>query len=83
MIGAGPTGLGAATRLNQHGLKDWLIIDQVLDAVEVSACTSCNRCPAIIPLHCSQDWSDSLALALHSQSARLLPLLHSKPSSTI
>lgn len=28
MIGAGPTGLGAATRLNQHGLKDWLLIDQ-------------------------------------------------------
>eukprot|EP00891_Asterochloris_glomerata_P009369 jgi/Astpho2/9369/Aster-01639 len=28
VIGAGPTGLGAATRLNQHGLKDWLLIDQ-------------------------------------------------------
>lgn len=30
IIGAGPTGLGAATRLNQHGLKDWLIIDKVM-----------------------------------------------------
>ena len=29
MVGAGPTGLGAATRLNQHGIKDWLLIDQV------------------------------------------------------
>ena len=29
VVGAGPTGLGAATRINQHGLKDWLIIDQV------------------------------------------------------
>lgn len=29
VVGAGPTGLGAATRLNQHGIKDWLIIDQV------------------------------------------------------
>ena len=28
VIGAGPTGLGAATRLHQHGLKDWLLIDQ-------------------------------------------------------
>lgn len=29
VVGAGPTGLGAATRLNQHGIKDWLLIDQV------------------------------------------------------
>lgn len=29
IIGAGPTGLGAATRLNQHGNKDWLLVDQV------------------------------------------------------
>lgn len=28
VIGAGPTGLGAATRLQQHGLTDWLIIDK-------------------------------------------------------
>ena len=32
IIGAGPTGLGAATRINQHGHKDWLIIDQVKPA---------------------------------------------------
>ena len=25
----GPTGLGAATRLHQHGLKDWLLVDKV------------------------------------------------------
>ena len=29
VVGAGPTGLGAATRLQQHGLKDWLLIDKV------------------------------------------------------
>ena len=29
IVGAGPTGLGAASRLHQHGLKDWLIIDKV------------------------------------------------------
>ena len=29
VVGAGPTGLGAATRLEQHGLKDWLLIDKV------------------------------------------------------
>lgn len=29
VIGAGPTGLGAATRLHQHGSKDWLLVDQV------------------------------------------------------
>lgn len=29
IVGAGPTGLGAATRLQQHGHTDWLLIDQV------------------------------------------------------
>lgn len=29
VIGAGPTRLGAATRLHQHGSKDWLLVDQV------------------------------------------------------
>ena len=28
VVGAGPTGLGAATRLHQHGKTDWLLIDQ-------------------------------------------------------
>jgi len=27
VIGAGPTGLGAATRLNQHGIVDWVLIE--------------------------------------------------------
>jgi protoporphyrinogen oxidase len=38
VVGAGPTGLGAATRLHQHGLKDWLIIDQAEEAGGL-ACT--------------------------------------------
>lgn len=29
IVGAGPTGLGAATRLEQHGLNNWLIVDKV------------------------------------------------------
>lgn len=29
ILGAGPTGLGAATRLNQHGHDDWMVVDQV------------------------------------------------------
>lgn len=29
IVGGGPTGLGAATHLEQHGVKDWLLIDQV------------------------------------------------------
>jgi hypothetical protein len=29
ILGAGPTGLGAATRLHQRGHKDWCLIDQV------------------------------------------------------
>ena len=29
IVGAGPTGLGAATRLEQHGLSNWLIVDKV------------------------------------------------------
>lgn len=29
VIGSGPTGLGAATRLQQHGYQDWLTVDQV------------------------------------------------------
>ena len=28
VVGAGPTGLGAATRLHQHGKTDWLLVDQ-------------------------------------------------------
>lgn len=34
IVGAGPTGLGAATRLQQHGRTDWLLIDQVRCCVE-------------------------------------------------
>jgi hypothetical protein len=29
IIGSGPTGLGAATRLNQLGHPSWLLVDQV------------------------------------------------------
>lgn len=28
IIGSGPTGLGAATRLHQHGHKDWILVDK-------------------------------------------------------
>lgn len=31
VLGAGPTGLGAATRLQQHGKTDWFMIDAVSD----------------------------------------------------
>lgn len=31
IIGAGPTGLGAATRLHQLGYDNFLLIDKVLD----------------------------------------------------
>lgn len=33
VVGAGPTGLGAATRLHQHGLQDWLLIDKVYSVI--------------------------------------------------
>lgn len=36
IVGAGPTGLGAATRIQQHGLRDWLIIDQVTCTQSIS-----------------------------------------------
>lgn len=36
VVGAGPTGLGAATRLNQHGCKNWLLIDKVRFCVSAS-----------------------------------------------
>jgi protoporphyrinogen oxidase len=38
IIGAGPTGLGAATRLNQLGHKDWLLVDAFQEAGGL-ACT--------------------------------------------
>jgi len=38
IVGGGPTGLGAATRLNQHGKTDWLLIDRVDEAGGL-ACT--------------------------------------------
>lgn len=42
VVGAGPTGLGAATRLNQHGIKDWLLIDQVQARKPLPAIASCD-----------------------------------------
>lgn len=38
IVGAGPTGLGAATRIQQHGLTDWLIIDQARFFADVRLC---------------------------------------------
>jgi cation diffusion facilitator CzcD-associated flavoprotein CzcO len=38
IIGAGPTGLGAATRLNQHGKSNWLLVDAFEEAGGL-ACT--------------------------------------------
>ena len=38
VVGAGPTGLGAATRLNQLGYKDWMLIDK-FDEPGGLACT--------------------------------------------
>eukprot|EP01035_Chromulina_nebulosa_P048232 gene48232-65431_t len=32
IIGAGPTGLGAAIRLNQYKFEDWLLIDSFAEA---------------------------------------------------
>ena len=37
-VGAGPTSLGAATRLHQHGKTDWLLINQAAEP-EGLACT--------------------------------------------
>ncbi|KAF8067290.1 cyclin-C1-1 [Scenedesmus sp. PABB004] len=39
ILGAGPTGLGAATRLHQHGHCDWLLLDQAAEAGGL-ACTA-------------------------------------------
>eukprot|EP01024_Parvocaulis_polyphysoides_P055160 TRINITY_DN5621_c0_g2_i3.p2 TRINITY_DN5621_c0_g2~~TRINITY_DN5621_c0_g2_i3.p2 ORF type:complete len:328 (-),score=46.41 TRINITY_DN5621_c0_g2_i3:56-1039(-) len=39
IIGAGPTGLGAASRLTQHDYQDWLLIDKRDDAGGL-ACTA-------------------------------------------
>mmetsp|Transcript_14864 Transcript_14864/g.41789 ORF Transcript_14864/g.41789 Transcript_14864/m.41789 type:complete len:519 (+) Transcript_14864:99-1655(+) len=38
IVGAGPTGLGAATRLNQNGFQDWKLIDQAPEPAGL-ACT--------------------------------------------
>lgn len=32
IVGAGPTGLGAAARMHQHGAEDWLLIDAAPEA---------------------------------------------------
>ena len=32
VLGAGPCGLGAATRLHQHGEDNWVLIDQAPEA---------------------------------------------------
>jgi len=64
ILGSGPTGLGAATRLNQLGHDDWLIIDQVrlyvqMNTLSLSLCvrvaspysTCAQACPASQPEH--------------------------------
>lgn len=38
VLGAGPTGLGAATRLHQRGVEDWLLVDAFQEAGGL-ACT--------------------------------------------
>lgn len=38
ILGSGPTGLGAATRIHQHGRTDWLMLDQAEEAGGL-ACT--------------------------------------------
>ena len=38
VLGAGPTGLGAATRLHQHGEADWLLLEAVSGCVCVCVC---------------------------------------------
>ena len=38
ILGAGPTGLGAATRLMQHKVEDWLLVD-AFDEAGGLACT--------------------------------------------
>lgn len=41
ILGSGPTGLGAATRLNQLGHGDWLLVDMAEEAGGL-ACTDCT-----------------------------------------
>eukprot|EP00890_Picochlorum_soloecismus_P005106 jgi/Picsp_1/5597/NSC_02956-R1_udp-galactopyranose mutase len=41
ILGSGPTGLGAATRLNQLGHDDWLLVDMAEEAGGL-ACTDCT-----------------------------------------
>ena len=46
IVGAGPTGLGAATRLHQQGKTDWALIDQArrpgpLPAAQQRRCRGC------------------------------------------
>lgn len=37
VLGAGPTGLGAATRLNQHKYENWLLVDAAEEAGGLSS----------------------------------------------
>lgn len=43
ILGAGPTGLGAATRLQQHGHADWLMLDQVRALPRTAATPQCTH----------------------------------------
>lgn len=44
ILGSGPTGLGAATRLQQHGYANWLMVDSVRPYSTVS-CNSFSSRP--------------------------------------
>jgi hypothetical protein len=67
IIGAGPTGLGAATRLNQLGSKDWLLIDQVSCRKRCCSCLGDFLCAWVNPLLCRSltklvDWHAPMSL---------------------
>lgn len=45
IIGSGPTGLGAATRLNQLGHPNWLLVDKVSGvAAAATSAAATMRC---------------------------------------
>lgn len=73
IIGGGPTGLGAATRLNQHGRNDWLLIDRVrfalcadtgLSLKSSSPTVDDQRCCGLRVLWHMPTWSHACALCV-------------------
>lgn len=72
IVGAGPTGLGAATRLNQLGHPSWLLVDAVRARVRALTCSAAWE-RGMLPGRCCACSSPGLSPQLQLAAAPAWP----------